>query len=471
MSHGITREQTKSTQRVMDRRRFLGRVAIGTAAITAPRFNLALAVEPAAKNPNLVLLLSDDHGYLHAGCYGAKNLRTPRLDRLAAEGMRFTHAFTGTAMCTPSRSMLYTGLFPHRNGAHPNHSSARRGVKSMPHYLSKLGYRVALAGKRHIKPREVFPFEYMNRNNVAQFLSEVGSKPFCLVIATNDPHTPWKKEGPYDPSKVVLPPYLLDTPETREAMARYWNSVAALDRQVGQFTTLLNKHGLEHNTLFIYAGDHGSGFPFTKWTLYDAGIRVPFIACWPGHIKPGTVSDAMVSFVDVVPTFIEAAGQEPPAGLDGRSFLPLLWGKTKEHRDVIFATHTTRGIISGSVYPIRAIRTRTHKYIVNLNPSGEFRNIVTEGRGGRGKRKGRVRGPANYWRSWLELAKRDPAAARRVRLYQHRPAEELYDLTADPYELGNLAGDPAQRPLMAKLRGRLKAWMKQQNDPLLPKLL
>jgi len=448
------------------RRRFLSAALCGSAGLgmAAARARAAKGATPARK-PNFLILLSDDHGTDDAGCYGNHAVHVPNIDRLAAQGLRFTRAFTPTAMCAPSRSALYTGLFPHRNGAHPNHSKVRPGTRSMPHYLSKLGYRVALAGKKHIGPRQAFPFEYLPLNGVRRFLASVGRQPFCLVVATHDPHAPWKKQGPGDPAKAVIPPYLVDTPETRQAMAMYYNSVAAMDAQVGDVMAALDKHRLAENTLFLYASDNGSGFPFTKWTLYDAGIRMPFIVRWPGRVKPGTVTDAMVSFVDVLPTFIEAAGGQPPADLDGRSFLAVLQGKAKDHRDLIFATHTTKGIISGSVYPIRAVRTKTHKYIVNLNPGGTFTNIVTQGRG-----RGRGGKPAAYWLSWKERAKTDPKAAERVRLYQHRPPEELYDLTTDPFELHNLATDPAQRPLMDDLRRKLKAWMKQQGDPLLEKL-
>ena len=437
------------------------------ASTVAAGLSAALARGASAnRKPNFVVILSDDHGRLYTGCYGAKGLRTPNIDRLASQGMVFSHAFTATAMCAPSRSMLYTALFPHRNGAHPNHSAVRRGTRSLPHYLKPLGYRVALAGKTHIKPRECFPFEYVSLRGVERFLRSVRGEPFCLVIATHYPHAPWLKTGPYDAAEVTLRPDLLDTPETRQAMARYWNTVDALDRQVGQFLALLKRFGLEENTLCIYTSDHGAQFPFSKWTLYDAGIRVPFIVRWPGRVRPGTQTDAMVSFVDVLPTLVEAAGGVPPAGLDGRSFLAVLEGRKSDHRDIIYATHTTKGIISGSYYPIRAVRTRTHKYIVNLNAGGKFTNVVTEGRKG-GKGAG---GPADYWLSWLELARRDPEAAARVRHYQHRPPEELYDLRSDPFELKNLANDPAQRRLMDKLRAELRAWMKQQGDPLLAKL-
>ena len=138
------------------------------------------------RRPNIVIIIADDHGLEDSGCYGNTVVQTPNIDRLASEGMKFNRAFTATAMCAPSRSMLYTGLFPHRNGAHPNHSSIRAGVRTLPHYMSELGYQTALAGKTHIKPRASFPFEYVKLDGVDEYLAKVGGEPFCLVIATHD---------------------------------------------------------------------------------------------------------------------------------------------------------------------------------------------------------------------------------------------------------------------------------------------
>ncbi len=452
----------------INRRDFLGFLAGGVAAgLTLPVGALSEESQMTETKPNIVILLSDDHGILDSGCYGNKVIRTPNIDRLAREGMRFTHAFTATAMCAPSRSMLYSGLFPHRNGAHPNHSAIRPGVKTMPSYMSEIGYSAALAGKTHIRPRESFPFEYMQFGDVDEYLANPKKRPFCLVIATDDPHGPYQKAAPgqgYDPARLELPPYLVDTPETREIMADYYNSVTSLDGQLGRYLELLGKHGLDGNTLFIYTSDNGTGFPFAKWTLYEAGINMPFVARWPDHIKPGTVSHAMISFVDVLPTCIEAGGGTPPEDLDGRSFMAVLEKGKEEHRELTFATHTNKGIISGSEYPVRAIRTRTHKYICNLIPDGTFTNVVTHGQAGN------EAGAARYWKSWAKLAPRDAFAAERVKMYQHRPAEELYDLRADPYELKNIAGDSAQKQLMAGLRARLLEWMKQQGDPELARM-
>ena len=437
---------------------------------------VALGDSPGPK-PNFLVVLSDDHGIEYAGCYGNRTIRTPNMDRLARQGMRFTRAFTATAMCAPSRSMMYTGLFPHRNGAHPNHSATREGIKSLPRYLGDLGYRVGLAGKTHIKPRSVYPFEYMPRSEEAmkRFLGQSGRQPFCLIVATHHPHTPLVAPEPgegHDPAGLKLPPYLLDTQATRIRQRDYYNSVEILDRDLGDYLAILKESGLEDNTLVIYVSDHGSQFPFGKWTLYDAGLRVPFIARWPGHVEPGTVTDAMISFVDVLPTMIELAGGTPPPSLDGRSFAGVLTGKTGTHRDLIYGAHTSLGIISGSEYPIRAVRSRRYKYIRNLNHEGTFTNVTTKGQSSKKKKPqqpGRVTkaaGATSLWQSWLELAETDPAAAARAEAYQKRPAEELYDLDSDPFELNNLADRPDLKEIKAKLREQLSDWMRQQGDPL-----
>jgi uncharacterized sulfatase len=442
------------------RRDFLKTVGLGAASLVVPGCTSA-AKEFTTKahkgKPNIVLFLGDDQGIDDVGCYGNNVIRTPNIDRLAEEGLRFNLAFTPTAMCSPSRSALYTGLYPHRNGCHPNHSRIKPGIKTLPHYLKPLAYRVALAGKTHIKPRGQFPFEYMGLKDerIEKFMTSTKDKPFCLVVASHEPHEP-HKQGGYKPDQIPVPPYRVDTLQTRQQLANYYTDIDLLDKEVGEVLGLLKKHNLEQSTLFVYASDHGYNI-FAKWSCYDAGLHVPFIVRWPGKVKAGTSTDAMVSFVDVLPTFIEAAGGKPPGDIDGRSFLPVLLGRKKKHHDVVFGAHTTRGIISGRAYPIRSVRTITHKYIRNLNPEGAFQCVSTHG--------------SNYkeisdgvWGSWKEKAGTDAFAAERVRVYQHRHAEELYDLTKDPHELKNIAADPDQQKLLASLRKKLDAWMKQQGD-------
>ncbi|MHC4528748.1 MAG: sulfatase/phosphatase domain-containing protein, partial [Planctomycetota bacterium] len=269
------------------------------------------------------------------------------------------------------------------------------------------------------------------------------------------PHLPWTKgtAQDYDPEKLTVHPYMVDTVETRDGLARYYAEITFLDAQIARCMGLVDQSGTGDNTMFVFTSEQGSAFTHCKWTLYDSGIRTAFIARWPKRIKAGSVTDAMVQYVDVAPALIELAGGKPIHGLDGLSFSPVLLGQKGAHRDVTYGVHTTRGIHNGSdCYPIRSIRTATHKYIMNLNHKVEFSNNVTTRDNGR------------YWKSWLEKAKTDPDAAAKVQMYVQRPAEELYDLEKDPYEMNNLAGDPKYRRLMDSLRKQLLAWMGQQGD-------
>ncbi len=428
------------------------------AAVCAIRLALAILLPAlsgyAADRPNVLLILADDQTWSDSGCYGNREVKTPNIDRLAAAGMRFERAFTATAMCAPTRQQLYTGLFPVRNGAYPNHSKVKPGTRSIVHHLKDLGYRVGLSGKTHFGPPDSFPFEKVG-GNMAKFIARDKAQPFCLVVCSNSPHTPWKAgdASAYDPASLTLPPFLVDTPETRRALARYYAEVTDFDREVGECMKRIDEAGVAENTIFIYTSEQGVQFPHGKWTLYDTGVHVAFVVRWPARVKAGSVAKAMIQYVDVVPTLVEAAGGTPPADLDGRSFLPVLLGKTDEHHREVFGVHTTRGIINGTpCYPIRSIRTATHKYILNLNAKEAFQNVLM------------ARDGEGYWKSWVAKAETDPKARRLVETYRRRPAEELYDLTKDPYELDNLAGDPKHRALMDDLKGRLEAWMAQQGD-------
>jgi uncharacterized sulfatase len=440
----------RPTPRTITRGEFLH---AGAAALALGASCAALPRTPPPR-PNFVIFIADDHDLFYTGCYGNRVVRTPNIDRIAGEGLRFDNAYTATAMCAPSRSMLYTGLFPHRNGAHPNHSSIRDGIDTLPFYLGALGYRVALAGKRHIKPESAFSFEYIEQDAVDSFLDDAGNAPFCLIVASKQPHTPHETGG-YTPDEVPLHPALVDTPATRQRVADYCTDIDLLDAELGTALDALESRDLLDSSLFIYTSDHGAPLPFAKWTCYESGLRVPFIVRWPGYVEPGTTTSAMIEFVDVLPTFIELAGGRTPRDLDGQSFASVLSGKSATHRSAVYGTHTSEGMNNGGFYPIRSVRIGNLKYILNLNPDGAFTNNITEGSELFG----------DLWGSWQELAKTDARARDRVTFYQHRPLEELYDLDADPYELRNLANDATFESQLAPLRRRLLAWMRAQNDP------
>jgi len=426
------------------------------AVLSIPTFVAVAAATP----PNLVFIIADDCTFRDIGCYGGQ-AHTPHINQLATEGMRFTRCFQAAPMCSPTRHNIYTGLYPVHSGAYPNHTFAKAGTKSIVHYLKPLGYRIALSGKTHIGPRDVFPFEYSGKGNnpdmaaIDKFLSECdkSATPFCLFACSNEPHSPWNKGDPsrYPPAKVKLPPYFADTAVVRDNFSRYLAEITYFDGQVGQILELLNKYEHRDDTLVMVVSEQGNSFPFAKWTCYGNGLQSAMIVRWPGKVTPGSVSDAMVEYVDVTPTFVAAAGGTPAVGLDGRSMLPVLSGKTDHHKDFTYAVMTTRGIINGTdIYPIRTVRDSRYRLIWNLNHSVQFTNACTK---------------ADYFQSWVTAAQNgDAKATELVKKYHYRPEYELFDCEADPLEMHNLADDATYAPIRERLKTKLEDWMAAQGD-------
>jgi len=413
-----------------------------------------------AAKPNMVFIIADDCTFRDIGCYGGQ-AKTPNIDRLAAQGMKFERCFQAAPMCSPTRHNIYTGLYPVKSGAWPNHTRAYPHVKSIVHHLRPQGYRVTQTGKTHINPRTVFPFENMGggKNPDMKYIDRLfaetakGGKPFCLFACSNEPHTPWNKgdASAYPPAKVKLPPYIVDTPRVREDFSNYLAEITYYDSQVGEILALLEKHKLADNTLVMVVSEQGNAFPFAKWTCYDHGLQSAMIVRWPGKVKAGSVTDAMVEYVDVTPTFIDAAGGKPVAPVDGRSFLPVLLGKADRHKKQVFGIMTTRGINNGTdAYAIRSVREERFKLILNLNHESKFINACTK---------------MPLFQSMVaKVATGDATAKRLVNAYHHRPAVELYDLEKDPLEMNNLAGQAGTETHVKRLRSKLEAWMKAQGD-------
>lgn len=237
--------------------------------------------------------------------------------------------------------------------------------------------------------------------------------------------------------------------------------------------TLMDAKGLSEGTITVFLSDHGPQFPFMKFSNYEAGLRVPLIFRWPGMIRPGASSEALVSSVDILPTLIDMAGGPAPAGLDGRSFLPVLRGASSAHRDALFGAQSTAGLDVGNANPygIRSVRTERFRYIRNLHPENRQKTLITEPRPLRGSIRYLMEfgswlppGVPAYWQSWQQAAARDEHARNIVRAYWHRPAEELYDLDADPDELSNLASAPEYAKVLVGMRARLDDWMRTQGD-------
>ena len=292
---------------------------------------------------------------------------------------------------------------------------------------------------------------------VESFLARDKTQPSCTFICYNEPHTPWTKgdASQFDPDKLKLPPYFVDTPTTRKHLVDYYAEVKHLDDSVGDVIALIDRQGLRNNTLLIFVSEQGMAMPFAKWTCYDQGLQAAFVARWPGKITPGSVSNAMVEYVDLLPTFIEAAGATPSSVLDGQSFLPVLLGARDHHKDYVYALQTTRGITNGSDhYGIRSIRSHKYKLLINLTPDVPFQNNLTQNKGGW----------TEFWPTWVTAGKTDAFAKQTTHRYQWRPAEELYDIENDPYESSNLADEKKYQGIKRDLRLRLLRWMDEQGD-------
>jgi len=424
------------------------------------------------RQPHLVLFLSDDHGWHDSPVFGNRVVRTPQLQRIAGEGTVYTHAFTGAAICIPSRGIIASGLCSHRNGAIANGRSMKPEIKTIASYMKEAGYRVAHFGKSHFLPRDNYkdwewvPSETkgdgpLNADlDTAAFTNWLDSRdgsdrrPLCLIVCSHSPHVYWAENSGYDAGKVDLPASFVDTPETREYRCRYYTDITKFDGQLGVVYDAVRRR-LGSNALFLYTSDNGGQWPFAKWNLYDAGIRMPMVASWPGVLKAGARSDAMLHFTDILPTFLELAGGSAPADIDGRSFASVLLGRAAKHRSEVFAQHTADDNGHMNCYPMRSVRTQRFKYIWNLRPDLAFRTHIDRG----GPLDGAV-----FWNSWVEKAKTDAGAREIVRRYHQRPEEELYDTIADPHETRNLAGVAAHRGTLVELRGKVRAWMDGMGD-------
>lgn len=422
----------------------------------------------AASQPNIVFIIADDLGVHDTGITGNKDVRTPNIDRLAERGCLFENVFVASPTCAPSRGALLSGLMPARNGAEPNHTWVRDGVKQLPHYMKALGYEVAAFGKvTHGNNDPRAGFEYKARKSlsgaaVSAYLAERNSeKPLCLFLGIEDPHVPWpeKPSDHYAPSAFELPPNFIEHAATRHAMARYYSDIDAMDALLGELLDVIDEE-LGEDALLLFTSDHGAQMPYAKWNLYDVGIRVPLIAVWKGRLAAGSKNSAMISFVDFLPTFVELGGGTPPAKgfnpgeIDGQSFAGLLRGTANAHREHVWATNSSA---EHHTYPIRALRTSRFKYI--LNPYSEFDFTTQIDHNPKSDTHA-------MWAGWFDVAQEDTASAAKLEAYHRRPKEELYDLAEDPFELKNLAADAAHLKRLKRFRGMMENWLEASVDKL-----
>lgn len=435
---------------------------------------LGCSSEEAPEGVNVLLLVSDDQGTV-LGCYGASDIRTPRLDQLATESVRFENAYATSAVCTPSRSALYTGRWGVSSGV-TGFNEVRADVPVWGELLSDAGYHTGLIGKLGAKPIARFPFDFRARTSpgdaegrsvlwhverMTEFLDGAGEEPWCLLVNFRDSHFPFPIDGAptgwpgaddraHDPQAVRVPVGMVDEPGTRAEIARYYDGLRRMDTTVGAMLDLLEEQGASGNTLVLFTSDNGPPTPFAKTTLYEAGIRMPLLARLPGRIEPGRVEERFVTLLDVLPTVLEVAPQSidgPP--WDGRSLWPLLDGGDAPWREAVFAEHTLHRVDPPT--PARSIRLGRYKYIRNLAHEVTFENAVMQTSAG--------------WRA-MALSS-DPEVQARVQLFRRRPQEELYDLEADPHELVSLAEDPKHEAARQELATRLREHLAEIGDPYL----
>ncbi len=422
------------------------------------------------RKPNIIIIIGDDATYNDLPLYGGINVKTPAIDKLAAEGLTFNRAYLCEAMCAPCRNELYTGLFPMRNGDCWNHCQIRPNIKTIVQYMDELGYRVGIAGKIHVKPKSVYSWdlvEGLQRNcsvpgatynpaGILSYMKKNENQPFCLIVALVVPHVPWTEgdTSHFKQSELKLPLYLADTKETRSDYSKYLAEIEILDQHVSKTLAALKETGQEENTIVIFTSEQGSSFPGCKYTNYNTGVHTAFIVRWPGIVKPGKRTNAIIQYADVLPTLIESAGgRVDQSQFDGKSFLPVLKGKTNIHRKFAYFIHNN--IPEGPPYPIRAITDGRYQYIRNLSPN----DIYIEKH---------VMGTMKYhefWPSWLYQSTYSTQVYTATKRFLVRPDEQLFNIETDPNSIVNQIDNPLLNNVKIKLIKQLDEWLELQGDP------
>lgn len=446
--------------------------------------------EPIAQQqsrPNIILFVADDHGTDALGCYGNPVIETPNLDKLSAEGVRFTNAYCTSASCAASRSVILTGMYGHATGSYGHvhdyhHFSTYDHVASLPVLLEAAGYLTARIGKYHVAPEAVYRFEEIleadprNTVEMAEKCKDVlvSDQPFFLYFCTDDPHrgAPFKPEQwdqpnnfgnkaegyagvetkQYDPADVIVPDFLPDTKESREELAQYYQSVSRIDQGFGKLMAMLEASGKSENTIVIYISDNGIAFPGAKTTLYEPGIKLPCIVKDPSIASKGRTNSAMISWVDLSPTILDMAEVDySSTPFHGRSFKGILEQEEPVGWDEVNASHIFHEITM--YYPMRVHRSGNHKLIWNI--AWRFEYPFASDLWAASTWQGIYRNEGEYF------------GKRKVQDYLFRPEFELYDLSADPNESNNLALEEEHQALLDSMKEKMKAFQKKTADPWL----
>lgn len=397
--------------------------------------------------PNIFIYIADDQNSWDYEIFGNNQVKTNNFDRLVHEGLRFSNAYTTQAVCAPSRSQLFTGLFPMKNGCYANHLPVRN-VKDINDFMSELGYDVVLAGKGHIKPNSVFNWNrYFPTNSdrlipikkVEDFIVNT-QKPLCIIFSSDLPHGPFPKSNGYNNKPLDYDPTTMNvSSKIGDFKAGYYQNIEDDNAQLGRVLNMLETVSDFDDSIFIYISDHGLK---GKWSVRETGLKIPMVIRWPNVIPPNTTNDKLVSIVDILPTIIEISGGEKIERLDGKSLTPILSNTNISFRDYIFGIATRQNIQKCYVFPSRSVRDNRYKYVVNYNA----KEVVQDNLGSNKH--------INYF------------IERGANQFANVPFEELYDLERDPYEHVNLAQDESLFAIKQKLSTVLNDWMNSQNDVL-----
>ncbi len=431
--------------------------------------------------PNILIFVADDWSAPHAGAYGDTVVATPNFDAIAERGVLFTNAFSASPSCTASRSAMLTGMYPHRLEAGGNLWGVLPDrFPNVVRILRRAGYATGSSGKgwgpgraedgRKIRGRNQESGDYAENpagtyysSFEAFYRTKAAAQPFYFWVGSYDPHRPYEPDSGagsgIDPAEVTVPGWLPDNRAVRSDIADYYFEVQRFDDQVGRIVRFLNEVGELDNTLIVVTSDNGMPFPRAKANLYDAGTRVPLAATWPGRIDPGRLPETFVNLIDLAPTLLDAAGLPVPSQMDGKSLLPLSEESEAEGSDRVMLQRERHAFTreDNLSYPMRGIRTADFLYIHNFRPdrwpAGNPTLVFAVGPYGdvdESPSKSAILGPALEPFFTLAFAK--------------RPAEELYDLRADPEQLRNVAGLPEFEAPLLELRTELLEWMRRIDD-------
>lgn len=416
--------------------------------------------EPA--RPNFVFIIADDVSPDDLACYAPSPARTPNLDRLAAEGRVFDRAYLTTSSCSPTRCSIITGRYPHNTGAPELHQPLPADQFMFPQALRETGYFTVLAGKNHMGPAVGAAFDEITppagpggeQRWVKHLRERPQDKPFFMWFASTDAHRPWQttEEDPtYEPNDAVVPPFLVDGPETRQDMVDYCHEISRLDRFVGKVVAELERQGIAENTYVIFTADNGRPFPRSKTRLYDSGVKTPFIVWRPGTIEAGR-TESLISVIDLAPTILQLADAPIDPRMQGVSFAPVLAKPQAAVRDYVFSEHNWH---VGQAHE-RSVRDGRWLYIRNAYP--EIQSLCVES--GPAEPAGRE--------LWMGYAAGTLKSEQGDVFLQPRPAEELYDVEADPHQLNNLLADPKKAAEHEADRDRLRQlldrWAEETGD-------